>query len=145
MKAKDEKHRLFARLIVEGKTQTDAYKIAYPHSVKWQAKSITNKAYQLSILDDVKTMIEEFKKEVTKEFVWKREASLKVLASIALSKTAKNPEKISAVKELNVMYGYNSPQKIDLSSSDGTMSPKGDLTHEELLQTLEHYGIKADQ
>lgn len=145
MQAKDEKHRLFAKLIVEGKTQTDAYRIAYPHSTKWKAASITTKAHQLAIKDHVKTMIAELRKEVIKEFVWEREASLKVLASIALSKSSKGSEKVSAIKELNVMCGYNAPSKMDLTSSDGSMSPKKDITEEELKATLEKYGIKTNE
>lgn len=145
MKAKEERHRTFAKHIVDGMSQSDAYRAVYPRSQKWKAQAVHNKAYELANSGEVKVMIAELKKEVLKEFVWEREASLKVLASIALSKSSKGSEKVSAIKELNVMCGYNAPSKMDLTSSDGSMSPKKDITEEELKATLEKYGIKTNE
>jgi phage terminase small subunit len=117
---------IFAKAIVEGKTQAEAYRLAYPTSTKWRADHVHTKAYEMAKDEHVLSRIEELRKEVTKEFVWERVMSLKVLAKVATDKTSKDSDKVAAVKVLNAMYGYDAPQKavIDHTSSDGTMTPR---------------------
>jgi hypothetical protein len=145
MKTKDDRHLTFAKYIVDGMSQSEAYRLVYPNSRRWAADSVHNKASALARNEQVKARIEELRKSITKEYVWTKQHSLAVLATIARSKTAKNNEKIAAVKELNVMYGHNAPSKIDHTSSDGTMSPNKDLSKEELEESLKKYGIKVDK
>lgn len=38
----------FARLIVEGKAQSEAYRIVYPHSKRWKPDSVHSKSSQLA-------------------------------------------------------------------------------------------------
>jgi hypothetical protein len=145
MKAKENKHLLFAKYIVDGLTQSDAYRKAYPHSQRWASNAVNTKSSELANKGEVKVMIADLREQALKQFMWSKETSLKILGSIALNKSAKNLERISAVKEINVMYGYNSPSKVDVTSSDGSMSPKKDLSKDELEDSLKKYGIKVDK
>lgn len=38
----------FARLVVEGKSQSEAYRICYPHSKRWKPESVWSKSAQLA-------------------------------------------------------------------------------------------------
>lgn len=38
----------FARLLIEGKTQSEAYRTAYPHSKRWKPESVWSKSAQLA-------------------------------------------------------------------------------------------------
>jgi len=46
--------------------------------------------------------------------------SLQVLMEVALDveKTAKQSERVAAIKELNAMHGFNAPQKLDVGLRD---------------------------
>lgn len=123
-KSRMDRIEIFAKAIVAGKTQADAYREAYPASLKWKDDSVHHKASEMARDVQVLSRVEELRKEVTKEFVWDRVMSLKVLAKIAAGKTAKDSDKIAAIKELNNMCAFNAPQKLDHTSSDGTMTPR---------------------
>jgi hypothetical protein len=53
----------FARLVVEGKSQSEAYRICYPHSKKWKLESVHVSASKLAskVRPRVKNMQEEAK------------------------------------------------------------------------------------
>ena len=56
--------------------------------------------------------------------MWEREDSVRVLAAIATEdQDAPHAARVSAIKEINAMFGYNAPAKVDHTSSDGSMSP----------------------
>lgn len=70
---------------------------------------------------NVASRVAELKRELSKKALWTREMSVKAL--IQAYKEGKPSDKVSAVKELNAMHGYNSPQKVDLLNSDGSLKP----------------------
>lgn len=116
---------IFAQAIVSGKKQADAYRAAYPAALNWKDESVHPKASEMAKNGTVLARIAELRKEVAEKILWSREESALVLKEIALDDTYQSSARISAVKELNAMFGYNSPVKIDHTSTDGTMSPVG--------------------
>ncbi len=56
--------------------------------------------------------------------LWKRRQSIARLAAIATDENARSSDRIAAVHLLNVMHGYNVPQKIDHSSADGSITTR---------------------
>jgi hypothetical protein len=72
----------------------------------------------------VSLRINQLKKDLANRNLWTREHSVKILAKIAVSNDTRPAEKTQAVKELNMMHGYNAPTKLDHQSSDGSMTPK---------------------
>lgn len=126
---------IFAKAIVAGKTQADAYREAYPKSLKWTPDTLHHRAHEMAKNGKVMDRIDELRKEVTKEFVWTRVMSLKVLAKIAANNQSKDSDKINAVKELNTLCGFNAPQKLDHTSSDGTMTPRSTIDMSKLSES----------
>lgn len=55
---------LFARLVAEGKSQSAAYREAYPRSVKWKQDAVHNKASALAADGRVAARINQFRKEL---------------------------------------------------------------------------------
>lgn len=43
------KEEKFARLLLEGKSQSEAYRLVYPHSKRWKPKSVHEKASKLAV------------------------------------------------------------------------------------------------
>jgi phage terminase small subunit len=107
----------FAQAISNGMNQTDSYRANYACS-NMSDKTVTEKASRLAANGKVRARIEELKKELSSKLLWTREKSVKVLADIAEDDGSKPGEKVSAVKELNLMHGYNEPIKINDSISD---------------------------
>lgn len=63
--------------------------------------------------------------QVAAKAIWTRQDSERVLAEIAMGQDeqGKTSDRVAAVKELNAMGGWNSAQKVDHTSTDGSMSP----------------------
>ena len=116
------KQEKFAQCIADGMTQADAYRTAFDAG-RMKDNGIYREASLLLDNPKVAQRVAELKGALAKKALWTREMSVKAL--IQAFKEGKPSDKISAVKELNVMHGYNAPQKIDLLSSDGSMTPKG--------------------
>jgi phage terminase small subunit len=109
---------------------TRSYKLAY--KVRSDTKESTTNSNASRLLKDSKVIarLSELKKQLSKKKLWTREMSVITLANLANKKKKdgslyhKPTEIIAAIKELNVMHGYNAATKLDHQSSDGTMSPK---------------------
>lgn len=108
--AKQEK---FCNCIADGMTQSDAYRAAYS-CARMKDKSIWERASKLMAEAKVASRVDELRSKLEKKQLWTREMSVKVLGSIAAGKDdAPHSARVSAVRELNLMHGYNEPQKID--------------------------------
>ena len=111
----------------------------------WKDESVHPKASQMAKNATVLTRIEQLRKELADKILWSREESVKVLKEIATNEAYKGSERTAATKELNAMFGYNSPVKIDHTSTDGTMTPRpaldvsklSEATMKELLEARE--------
>lgn len=104
----------------------DAYKQAgYKHNPDKPEISYTS-AWKVSRKPQVVKRIEFLQKEMEKEAMegWDIQDSVSVLKKIAQAEDdeVRKADIINAVKELNAMAGYRS-EKVDHTSSDGSMSP----------------------
>lgn len=108
------KQEKFAQCIADGMTQADAYRASFACS-KMKDNSIYCEASLLIDNPKVSQRIAELRAKLEKKTLWTREMSVKAL--IGAYKEGKPNEKIAAVKELNVMHGYNIPVADDAGAS----------------------------
>lgn len=120
------KQEAFAQAIASGMTQADAYRAAY--SAERMADGAIYREASL-LLDNPKVAqrVVELKGQLEKKQLWTREMSVKALAGAykLAQGTGNARDMIGAVKELNLMHGFNEPTRFDVDhrSSDGSMSP----------------------
>ena len=131
------KQEKFAHGVVDGMRHTDAYRTAYD-AENMKDATISRKASDLMANKLVLDRINELREKVAKKSEWTREMSVKAL--IDAYNEGQPSVKVSAVKELNLMHGYNAPQKLDHTSSDGSMSP-AKLTREQVEAELIKRGL----
>lgn len=70
---------------MEGKTQRQAYKIAYPASKKWNDRTVDNKACELAKSNDVLVRLQQMREEAEKKTEISFERTLKEIAKVAFS------------------------------------------------------------
>ena len=107
------KQEAFAQGIADGLGQADAYRTAYDAD-GMKDSTIYSKASVLMSDGKVAARVAELKAQVAEKQLWTREMSVKGLMSayrIALEAKA-SAGMTAAVKELNVMHGYNEPTKV---------------------------------
>lgn len=112
----------FTQLLAAGKTQSDAYREAFPKTVNWKDETIWSKASTLSASGKVKERLKQLQERLEEKALWSREQSVQTLLTV-INDPDKKTDIIAAVKELNAMHGFNAPQVIDHKSTDGTMTP----------------------
>ena len=107
-----KKQEAFAQLIAAGSNKIDAYKNAGYAWEKCTTSSMHVGANNVFVNPKVRLRIDQLKKELSNVCLWTREDSTKALINVV-----KNPDKqsdvVTAVKELNLMHGYNAPIKVD--------------------------------
>ena len=106
------KQEAFAQAIADGMGQAAAYRSAYD-AENMKDDSIYPLASKLISSTKIATRVAELKSQLQNKQLWSREMSVKAL--IKAYKEGNGSVKVSAVKELNAMHGYNAPQKIDLN------------------------------
>ena len=101
------KQEKFAQLYVELGNASQAYRQAYNSKAK--PETLYPKASKLLAQDKISTRVSELRKQLEKTALWSREDSVKVLSSIANgdSEDTKPNDRISAVRELNRMHGWD--------------------------------------
>ncbi len=118
MKKITPKQELFCQNMASGLSQADAYRAAY-NSGGMKAATIQNKAYGLMKRGEVRARVDEIKKQLEAKLLWTREESVEALKGVL-----QNPDRAgditAAVKELNIMHGFNAPTQINLSGSVST-------------------------
>ena len=110
------KQEAFAQAVSSGMNQSDAYRAAYS-AKKMQAPTINAMASKLALSHEVSMRIASLKQELANKSLWTREQSVAVLAGVVDAMDAKHGDKISAVKVLNDMQGFNAPVKHDVAGS----------------------------
>jgi hypothetical protein len=53
----------------------------------------------------------DLRAKIAEKHIWTREKSVRVLSEIADDDESRNPDKVSAIKELNAMHGFLAPSK----------------------------------
>lgn len=105
--AKQEK---FAQSIADGLNQSDAYRAAYSAG-NMKPDVVNVKASQLASGGKVKVRVKELREELANKSLWTREQSVAVLVEVIGDLESRGGDKISAVKVLNEMQGFNAPTK----------------------------------
>ena len=107
------KQEAFAQGIADGLGQADAYRMAYD-AEQMKDETVYPNASRLMNNSKVIARVAELKSQVVEKQLWTREMSVKGLMSayrIALeAKTSTGMT--AAVKELNIMHGFNEPTKV---------------------------------
>lgn len=105
----------FAQAVASGKSQAEAYRIAYPKNRKperaWELAS------RLMANCNVSARVDSIRAELAERGLWTREDSVRILSEIATDDDASNKDRTGAIKELNAMHGFNAPQKIEHSGA----------------------------
>lgn len=110
------KQEAFAQAVASGMTQADAYRSAYD-AENCTDKSVIEIASQLMRDLNVSSRVSELKEAIAIAALWTRLDSVQALAEIAKGGESRANEKVSAIKELNLMHGFNAPTKIDVSGT----------------------------
>ena len=112
------KQELFAQCIADGMGQTDAYRTAYDAE---GMKDVTLYPLASKVMSNhkVATRIDELRSKVVEKQLWTREMSVKgLIQAYRIAQDAKTSTGMTAaVKELNVMHGFNEPTKLSITGS----------------------------
>lgn len=129
------KQERFAQEVASGKTQAEAYRIAYNVKPTTKPETTIPNASRLMADSNVQARVAEIREAATERLVWTIQDSLDVLASIAkgLDADAKPSDKVNAVKAINAMYGIDAPSKVNVN---------GNLVHQIVRQVID--GADAD-
>lgn len=111
------KQEAFAQAIASGKSQADAYRLAYSAG-KMADATIWSKASVLMADGKVTARVAELRAELSKKALWTREMSVKALAKLYMSEDTPPGVKVSAVRELNLMHGYNAPTELTVTTKE---------------------------
>jgi len=109
-----EQRERFAQAVAAGMSYTDAYLATYKTKNR---RSAGLRSSDLAARPEVKKRIQEIRQELADEFIWSRDQSVAILAEIATNTKAGNGDRISAVKELNAMHGFNAPVEHKVSGN----------------------------
>lgn len=107
------KQEAFAQAVAGGMTQADAYRASYDCQNS-SDQVIHNEASLLMQSREVSVRVGELKDAIACASIWTRLDSVQTLAEIAQGSEARANEKVSAIKELNAMHGFNAPTKLEV-------------------------------
>lgn len=99
------KHEAFIQAIMQGKSQRQAYIIAYPNAAKWKPGTIDPKASNLFNEDKVQARYQELQKIALSKAIMSREERMLTLSDIALDPTMPPKSRMQAIDILNKMDG----------------------------------------
>ena len=105
------KQEAFAQNIASGMTQADAYRTAY-NTGQMKDATVWRNASALISNNKVATRVAEIRKPLEEKQLWTREMSVKAL--MTAFRDGSPGVKVSAVKELNLMHGFNAPSKVEV-------------------------------
>ena len=119
-----EKQERFCQGIVSGMTQRAAYRAAYP-SCKMSDESVDAVASRLANKSKIISRCEELRKPVIDKARYSLEEHVDFLRRLAIlaAKTINVPAATTAEHTRGKALGFYT-ERVDLSSKDGTMSPK---------------------
>jgi hypothetical protein len=112
------KQEAFAQGIADGLGQADAYRMAYD-AEGMKDVTLYPLASKLMNNNKVATRVAELKSMVVEKQLWTREMSVKgLIQAYRIAQEAKTSTGMTAaVKELNVMHGFNEPTKLSITGS----------------------------
>lgn len=101
----------FAQEVASGKSQAEAYRIAYPRSLKWKPATVWESASRAMADRKVAARVDVIREELAQKGLWTREDSARALIGV-INKPDKASDVVAAVKALNDMHGYDAPKEI---------------------------------
>ena len=104
------KQEKFAQEVASGKSQADAYRAAFD-CAKSSQTTIIKRASELMANRDISGRVAELKAQLSEKALWSREDSVNALLSV-INNPDKQRDIVAAVKELNLMHGYEAPKEI---------------------------------
>lgn len=107
------KQEKFCQSVADGMNQSDAYRAAY-RAGGMKAETVNKRSSELIANGAVTGRLAELKKAIADKALWTREDSVLGLRAIAVGSESKAAEITAAIKELNVMHGYQAPTKLDI-------------------------------
>ena len=110
------KQESFAQAVVSGMTQSDAYRSDYSAG-KMKAETVQSEASRVMADCKVSARVAELQAALADKQLWTRQDSVTELAEIVRGAESKPAEKVSAIKELNLMHGFNAPTKLELGGT----------------------------
>jgi hypothetical protein len=112
------KQEAFAQAIADGMGQADAYRMAY-NAESMKDGTVYSNASRLMNDSKVAARVAELKSQVVEKQLWTREMSVKgLIQAYRIAQDAKTSTGMTAaVKELNVMHGFNEPTKLSITGS----------------------------
>jgi hypothetical protein len=112
------KQEAFAQAIADGMGQADAYRVAYD-AERMKDSTVYSKASILMSDGKIRARVDELKSMVVEKQLWTREMSVKgLIQAYRIAQDAKTSTGMTAaVKELNVMHGFNEPTKLSITGS----------------------------
>ena len=111
------KQEHFVKCVADGMTQADAYRAAFNVKATTKAQTIHDSASKVMSNPEVSHRVTELKASLAKKALWTRENSVKAL--IKAYQEGNGSVKVQAVKELNLMHGFNAPMKHELTGANG--------------------------
>lgn len=108
----------FAQLVAAGKSQSEAYRTAYPKAAAWKPETVWKRSSELMQNGEVLGRVEQIRAELADRGLWSREQSARALIDIVQA-GERDSDRIKAVCELNKMHGYHEPEKHEHSGSRG--------------------------
>ena len=119
------KQEAFAQNVASGMTQADAYRTAY-NAVNMKQDSVHVNASKLMASAKITQRVAELRSKLAQKQLWTREMSVKALVKAykVAEGGGQSTAMTAAVKELNVMHGYNAPIALDLTTLGESMQPK---------------------
>lgn len=128
------RHEKYAQGLASGLSQRNAYRAAFPNSVKWKDTTVDVKACELASDDKILVRLRELGKQATSRAVMTATQRKEWLTDVILSDAEKTQDKLKAVDILNRMDG----EYIDKVVVDGQVNnPLAGLTTEELKKLIE--------
>ena len=105
------KQEAFAQAVVSGMNQSDAYRSAYKVKPETKPESVNVNASKMMADANVAQRVHELRAELANKALWTREQSVAVLVNVINEGESRAGDKINAVKVLNDMQGFNSPEE----------------------------------
>lgn len=93
----------YAQEIARGMSQADAYRAAYPKSVRYTAKTVYNKAWEMRRIPEVDARIQELQAEAAAAAVMDRQERLETLTTIARDEHMHPKQRMQAIDLINKM------------------------------------------
>lgn len=119
------KQEKFAQAVASGMTQADAYRHAY-NAENMADSTIWSRASELAADGKVSGRIKALQESAAIAALWSRELSIKTKRqALQLAMEKKDSRAIiQASESLDKQYGLEPARKVDITSSDGTMTPR---------------------